>query len=45
MGAYAFKIDKDILKKVKYPKYIIGVTGSSGKGSTTELVALYFKRK
>mgnify|MGYP002620845655 CR=1 FL=1 len=42
-GSYAFKIDKDILKKVKYPKYIIGVTGSSGKGSTTELVARILK--
>ena len=28
-GSYAFKIDIDILKKVKYPKYIICVTGSS----------------
>ncbi len=27
-----------ILEKVKYPKYVIAVTGSSGKGSTTELI-------
>lgn len=33
------KIDKDILEKIKYPKYVIGVTGSSGKGSTTSLIA------
>ena len=32
-------IDKDILSKIKYPKYVIGVTGSSGKGSTTSLIA------
>ena len=31
--------DKNILSKVKYPKYVIGVTGSSGKGSTTALLA------
>lgn len=29
---------KKILEKVKYPKYVIAVTGSSGKGSTTELI-------
>lgn len=33
------KFDKDILEKIKYPKYVIGVTGSSGKGSTTSLIA------
>ena len=33
------KHDKNILKKIKYPKYVIGITGSSGKGSTTSLVA------
>ena len=27
-----------ILEKVKYPKYVIAISGSSGKGSTTELV-------
>ncbi len=29
---------KKILEKVKYPKYVIAVTGSSGKGSTTALI-------
>ena len=38
-GYYALKIDKNVLKKIKMPKYVIGITGSSGKGSTTELVA------
>ncbi|NLL02148.1 MAG: DUF1727 domain-containing protein [Mollicutes bacterium] len=33
------KIKPDILGKIKYPKYVIGITGSSGKGSTTSLVA------
>ena len=33
------KIDKNILDKIKYPKYVIGVTGSSGKGSTTSMIA------
>ena len=33
------KFDKNILEKIKYPKYVIGVTGSSGKGSTTSMVA------
>lgn len=32
-------LDKDILEKIKYPKYVIGVTGSSGKGSTTSMIA------
>lgn len=38
-GNIALKIDINILKKIKYPKYVIGVSGSSGKGSTTELIA------
>ena len=29
---------KKILEKVKYPKYVIAVTGSSGKGSTTDVI-------
>lgn len=38
-GYYASKIDSKILDKLKYPKYVVGITGSSGKGSTTSLVA------
>lgn len=38
-GSLIVPFDKDILKKIKYPKYVIGITGSSGKGSTTSLVA------
>ena len=38
-GSLAKKHDPNILKKIKYPKYVIGITGSSGKGSTTSLVA------
>lgn len=29
---------EDVLKKVKYPELVIAVTGSSGKGSTTDLI-------
>ena len=36
-------IDKKILTKIKYPKYVIAITGSSGKGSTTSLVAHILK--
>lgn len=38
-GSLVRKHDINILKKIKYPKYVIGITGSSGKGSTTSLVA------
>ena len=38
-GSLVNKHDKNILTKIKYPKYVIGITGSSGKGSTTSLVA------
>lgn len=37
-GAVALILYKNCLSKVKYPKTVIGVTGSSGKGSTTELI-------
>ena len=38
-GSIALKIDPNILKKIKYPKYVIGVSGSSGKGSATNMIA------
>lgn len=38
-GYVALKIFPNVLSKIKMPKYVIGITGSSGKGSTTELVA------
>ena len=37
-GHYALKLDKNILKKIKLPKYVIGISGSSGKSSSTELI-------
>lgn len=38
-GKVALTIYPKVLSKIKMPKYVIGITGSSGKGSTTELVA------
>ena len=38
-GYMSLKLYPKILSKIKYPEYVIGITGSSGKGSTTELVA------
>lgn len=38
-GYWALKIDKELIGKIKMPKYVIGVTGSSGKSSTTALIA------
>jgi lipid II isoglutaminyl synthase (glutamine-hydrolysing) len=38
-GSLVLPLDKEILTKIKYPKYVIGVTGSSGKGSTTSMIA------
>lgn len=37
-GHYALKLDKKILSKIKLPKYVIGITGSNGKSSSTELM-------
>ena len=38
-GMMALKVDKKILSKLKYPKTKLIVTGSSGKGSTSSLIA------
>ena len=37
-GAISYNMNQHILEKIKYPKYVIGVTGSSGKGTTTNLI-------
>ncbi len=37
-GQIALKIDPNILDKVKFPKYVIAVTGSNGKTSTVEMI-------
>ncbi len=42
-GIVAEKLDKNIIKKFKMPDKTIIVTGSSGKGSTTRLIANGFK--
>lgn len=43
-GEIALKIDKKLLKKFKLPKTIIAVTGSSGKGSTSSIIAYVYKK-
>lgn len=42
-GVFIQKLDKNILKKFKLPDKVIVVTGSSGKGSTTKIIAHAFK--
>lgn len=42
-GVVAKKIDKNILNKFIMPEKVIIVTGSSGKGSTTRIIANGFK--
>ena len=39
-GYFVYDVFKDhkILTRLKYPKYVIAVTGSSGKGSTCQLI-------
>ena len=43
-GSITYNIRQNILTKIKYPKYVIGVTGSSGKGTTTDLIATTLKK-
>ncbi|MEG0456860.1 MAG: Mur ligase family protein, partial [Oscillospiraceae bacterium] len=38
-GEIALKICPDILKRITLPKYVIAVTGSNGKTSTTEMIS------
>lgn len=42
-GMLALKVDKKILSKLKYPEIRLIVTGSSGKGSTSGLIASVLK--
>lgn len=37
-GQIALKIDSNILKEIKLPKYVIAVSGSNGKTSTVEMI-------
>ena len=43
-GNIATKIDKNILHKLKMPKTVIAVTGSSGKGSITNMLATTYRK-
>jgi len=38
-GSIIYKLDKKALWKLKYPSNVIVITGSSGKGSTTSMLA------
>ena len=42
-GRLVLMFNKNILNKIEYPKYVIGITGSSGKGSATKIVAHVLK--
>lgn len=43
-GTVSLKVDKGILTKFKLPNKVIIVTGSSGKGSTTKIIAEVLKK-
>ena len=43
-GSVALKLDKRLLSKFKLPKTIIAVTGSSGKGSTSSIIAHVYRK-
>ena len=39
-GQFALKVCPDVLGRVKLPRHIIAVTGSNGKTSTVEMIAV-----
>lgn len=43
-GVIALKLNKNILSDFKLPKTVIAVTGSSGKGSTTSIIANVYRK-
>lgn len=42
-GKIALKIKPDVLDNIKYPRFVIAVTGSNGKTSTVEMIAKMLK--
>ena len=42
-GSIAKLVDKNVLDKIKFPEKVIVVTGSSGKGSTVNMIAHILK--
>lgn len=44
-GQIALKLDKDILKRVKYPNHVILVSGTNGKTTTTNMVYEVMSKK
>ena len=43
-GSIVLKMDEDFMKKIKLPKTVIAVTGSSGKGSISSMIAYVYRK-
>lgn len=43
-GMVALYLDRNILKKIRMPQYVIAVTGSNGKTSTVEMISSILKK-